>query len=192
MKKLLAIMLVIVLAFALSVSALAYNLPIPPNSIENSGNLGQWITDGTDQATGIDFKFDTFKSSTGIVFHMPEPEVGMVIVVFGAFNGWDWGGGSIDIAAEAWDDGKVTVRWSDIGINITGEDDDDGGGHVKILFGSWSAQYNDLGITRAQLLVAGGGGGAPATGVSFFLFPALALMGLGTTGAIVVGKKIKK
>ena len=181
-------MLVVVLAFAFSLTALAnFSLPAAPHSLENNGNLGQWITDGTDEKSSP-VTWATMRNSTGIVFEMPEPDVGMVIVVFGAFNGWDWGGGSIDIDADAWADGKVTVTWAQIGINLKAlEEEDDG--HTKILFGSWSAQYNDLGITRVYLT---GVGGAASTGVITFLFPALAALAVGTSGTIIIGRKIKK
>jgi len=203
MKKLLVLALISVMAFALFVPASA-NLTIPNPMMISEGYRGHWHSDGLDSLDSP-ISREALMNATGIVFEMPEAPAGYFFVFGGPGNGWWQTFENVGTYA----DGKLTIMFADIGLvpknvmddDTTPEDIDENGNpggpraYFQFFHNNWSTHYDTFGITNVVLLTpsgGGGGGGAAQTGVSFLLFPALGLVALGTTGAVIFGKKIKK
>ncbi|MCL2030739.1 MAG: hypothetical protein FWG93_04265 [Oscillospiraceae bacterium] len=201
MKKLIATVLAVLLVAALAVPAMAaeFSLPLPPPG--ENGDLGFWVTDGTDGLESA-LTWDMLGKSTELVLEMPEPEQFLVVVGGSGSIGW-WE--QIEGMEEYWADGKLTINWSAIGINITdlaaaNENDEY---HAKVFLGSWGTPFADFGITKITLVYAGGGGGDggngggavitpnPKTGVESFLIVALLALLLSVSGVVLAGRKLR-
>ena len=125
-----------------------------PRAVGVTGGWFDLLTPGTDEVSeeDADFPWEVLAASTGIVFEMDDPDGGMELVYFGAFNNWGWTQVNV---SEFWENGVLTVWWDDIGFDprlVTEEDS-----AAKISIGNW----NDVNITSVFLMVPGGGGQFP-------------------------------
>jgi hypothetical protein len=126
-------------------AAMQYSLPYPPPE-GNPGGWQRWFTPGTDDIDDDHMPWEVLASSVGIVFEMEQPD-SFEIVYFGEFNGWNWSPATQHSISHLWEDGKLTVIWSDIDFNprlITEEDS-----LAKIEIGNW----NEAVITKVYLIM---------------------------------------
>jgi len=197
MKKLLAITLIAIMALAFTITASA-NFDLGAMNWENNANQIGWRVDGVD-GVATNLTWETLESATALRLTISNNPAGddIHLVFQGDGNDWAWGqyvfkSADCFVADASGTGGVITLPFAE----HPHWDAIKGGEMGKFLIGYWgdgSMNVANLGITNAVLVVPGGGGGGAAqTGVSFLLFPALGLVALGTTGAIVVGKKIKK
>jgi hypothetical protein len=119
-----------------------FDLPYPPPH-GDPGGWQTWFTPGTDDIDDDYMPWEILAASVGIVFEMEQPE-SFEIVYFGAFNSWGW---TQEQVSDMWEDGKLTVLWSDIGFNPRAVTEEDYA--AKLAMGNW----NGYDITRVYLLV---------------------------------------
>jgi len=123
-------------------AAMQFRLPYPP-PYGNIGGWQEWKTPGTDDEEDDYLPWEALAASFGIVFEMEQPE-SFEALYFGAFNNWNWTQVAV---ADMWEDGKLTVIWSDIGFDprlVTEEDY-----AAKIGFGNWG----EAAITNIYLIM---------------------------------------
>jgi hypothetical protein len=115
-------------------AAMQHRLPYPPPQGE-SGGWQTWFTPGTDDDDDDHMPWEVLASSVGIVFEMEQPD-SFEIVYFGEFNNWNWSSATQHQVSQYWEDGLLTVIWSDIGFDprsVTEEDN-----LAKIAMGNWN------------------------------------------------------
>ena len=206
MKKLLAIVLVVVLALALSASAFASTTSVPLGRPYVNDDASQAIWSNPEQnAEGndgyqTDIPWALFKAATSIVITfdaVPDDMDQDLNFIFQSPANW-------------WDQNYV-YKYADIFV-----ENDSGGGTVTLPistfsgYADWSAQdngkfvlafWNDAlkggNAVRASLLgvpsdLAATYGFAPSTGAITFIGLAVAALAVSGTGAVVVGRKLKK
>jgi LPXTG-motif cell wall-anchored protein len=186
-KALLSLALAVALVAMIAAPAFAnVTLPVNGHSMQQGGQMPEWITVGTDDKTdGIDPA--VFATSTGIRLTMAEEPEGLQLIFLGGGNGWSW---TQSDANYTFADGALTIRWADNGLNAaTLHGDDDG---LKILIGTWGVQWADQGVTAVTLLARSGSPGASGkTGDTTMIALALVALTLAAGAAFFVGRKIK-
>jgi len=108
-----------------------HRLPNPPPH-GSAGSWQEWRTPGTDDEPGEYMPWEILAASDAIVFVMDQPD-SFEFVFFGAFNGWSWTQVQV---ADMWEDGKLTIRWLEIGFDpqlVNAEDN-----AAKLAFGNWN------------------------------------------------------
>jgi len=150
-KTIITLIMITALLASMTVTALAkeFDLPADGDSMQQGGAMPEWITSGTDNKS-VPLEWWMLQASTGLVIEMAEDPEWFVWIIFGDWQGWDWGAGQNDSINYTFEDGKLTALWADNGIDFTGLDAEDNG--VKILVGQWGVNWSEHEVSRVYLL----------------------------------------
>jgi len=207
MKKAIAVILVLMMTFALTSTALAsesvsvtLGRPNWENSPGNKNQIG-WASEGHDadkssRDSGI--PFEIFAAASGISFSvskMPEGDgMGMQVILSSNDGGWWVQDDFDDIKAfykenESGGGGRITFPFSRHSGALKGTEG-------KVIVAFWSENWDDIGIISGSLTgvpkALAEEAGVPTTGVVTFIgIAALALAASGT-GAVIITRKLKK
>ncbi|MDR2589494.1 MAG: hypothetical protein LBC71_00660 [Oscillospiraceae bacterium] len=203
MKKILAVVLVLIMAFAFTTTALADTVGVPLGAFSwvNNDNQKGWVSDGYD-GDPTSTVWAVVAASTGIQIRVDRaPEGGSIFIIAQAsFNPSQWNQqefatADVFTADAEGDGGVIRISWSALPFwsDLAGSD----GGKIGIgYWGDGTGDISNLGFVSAILVgvprSVAEEHDVPTTGVLTFVGLAIAAFAVSGGGAVVISRKLKK
>jgi len=199
MKKVLAVVLVLIMAFAFTTSALAsetVSVTLGAMNYTNNDTQKGWASHGHEDSTN-NIPFEIFLAASGISISLsktPDPEFDFFQFILSSNDGGWWQ--SIDLsipdffkANESGEGGRLVIPFSAANGELAGTEG-------KVIIAYYDDDIATLGVTGASLIgvpkALAEEAGVPFTGVTTFIALAALALAASGTGAVVVSRKLKK
>jgi len=202
MKKALAVILVVIMAFAFTTSALASTVSVPLGAptwrdSNNPNNQLGWDSDGVDNKIhGL--PFEVMAKATGLSISIANTPVdaGMQVVLASDGGNWwdqqDWQIMDYFTPSDSGEGGRIFIPLSDHPGLATFRSGTQG----RIVICYWSDSWNDLDILSASLTGVPADtaedAGVATTGAVTFVALAMGVLAVSGGGAVIVARKLRK